>query len=156
MEQLQPTSILSLFETNKQQRASFINQVIETLQEGQIDPLKLHLQVKCTEQLLSELKDRPEYKESVLSEAAKHGKKFEHYNAEFQVKEAVVKYDFTVCGSSELMALYQQQEELTAKVKKLENSLKGIDKFAAIDTDTGEVLIAPIKTSTTIVQVTLK
>lgn len=154
MEQLQPTSILTLFETNKQQRASFVSQVIETLQEGQIDPLKLHLQVKCTEQLLSDLKDRPEYKESVLSEAAKHGKKFEHYNAEFQVKEAGVKYDY---GNDPVLEDFNSQiESLKAAVKQREEFRKSIPAEGAVCPITGEIYYRAVKTSTTIVQVNLK
>lgn len=156
MEQLQPTSILSLFETTKSQRASFINQVIETLQEGQIDPLKLHLQVKCTEQLLSELKDRPEYKEAVLLEAAKHGKKFEHYNAEFQVKEAGTKYDYSNCGDEELAALRDKLDEIQSKIKEREGMLKSFPSTGLADPNNGNMLYPPTKTSTTILQVSLK
>lgn len=155
MEQLQPTSILSLFETDKSQRASFVNQVIESLNMGSVDPLKLHLQVKCTEQLLSELKERPEYKESVLSEASKYGNKFEHYNADWQIKEAGVKYDYSKCGDSELKKWYADMEELKEKIKKREKMLQNLGGDF-VDANTGEILSPPVNTSTTTVQVTLK
>lgn len=156
MEQMTTTAIFSLLETTKEQRSSFVNQVIENLQDGQVNPLKLHQQVKCMEQLLSDLKDREEYKELLLEEATKNGKKFEMHNAEFQIKEAGTKYDYSKCGDSEYADLLIEKVKLDAKVKAREKMLQSLPESGMANPENGEMLYPPIKTSTTIVQVSLK
>ena len=44
-QELQSTNLLSLFDTTKAERQTFINDVLVKLDEGLIDPLKVHLQV---------------------------------------------------------------------------------------------------------------
>ncbi len=90
---------LSLFETSKTERQEFAQVVINNAKEGLLNPLKLHLQVKCLEDLIKQITSHPEYKELTLDEAYKYGKTFEHYNAKFEIKEMGVKYDYSVCHS---------------------------------------------------------
>lgn len=156
MEQMTTTAIFSLLETTKEQRASFVNKVIENLQDGNVSPLHLHMQVKCMEQLLSDLKDRPEYKEMLLEEAQKNGKKFEMHNAEFQIKEAGTKWDYSKCGDTEYMDMIIEKVKLDAKVKAREKMLQSLPESGMANPDNGDMLYRPVKTSTTIVQVTLK
>jgi hypothetical protein len=46
MNDLTTTGILSLLDTTKEQRASFVADLIDKLQDGLADPVKVHLQVK--------------------------------------------------------------------------------------------------------------
>ena len=89
---------LSLFETSKGERYAFAQGVVNNAKEGLINPLKLHLQVKCLEDLIKQITSNPDYKELTLDEAYKYGKTFEQYNAKFEIKEMGVKYDYTACG----------------------------------------------------------
>ena len=158
--ELSATSILSLFETTKAERTSFVRSVINSLKEGNTDPLKVHLQVKNTEALIKELSEDKEYKEMVLTQAAKHGKNFDLHNANFRIQEVGTKYDFAHCGDSVIDGLYLEMSELKAKIKEREEFLKSLPPIGLdiVDSDTGEVktILKPIKTSTTSIAVTLK
>jgi hypothetical protein len=158
--ELSATSILSLFETTKAERTSFVRSVINSLKDGNADPLKVHLQVKNTEALIKELSDDKEYKEMLLTQAAKHGKNFDLHNANFRIQEVGTKYDFAHCGDSVINDLYTEMEHLKAEIKKREEFLKSLpaNGLDIVDSATGEVstLLKPIKTSTTSIAVTLK
>jgi len=158
--ELSATSILSLFETTKSERTSFVRSVINSLKDGNTDPLKVHLQVKNTEALIKELSEDKEYKEMVLTQATKHGKTFDLHNANFRIQEVGTKYDFAHCGDSVIDDLYSQMVSLKAKIKEREEFLKSLPPIGLdiLDSATGEVktILKPIKTSTTSIAVTLK
>jgi hypothetical protein len=151
--------ILSLFETTKAERATFTSNVMERIEEGTADPIRVHLQLKAMEEIVKALSTNYRYKELLLDAAEKNGKKFMAFNAEFQVKEMGQRYDFTYCGDDELLELYITQDRTKYLIKEREDFLKkvpvsGIQKV----TETGEIvtLFPPSKTSTTTVAVSLK
>ena len=89
-------SILSLFDTDKAERASFVSNVIQAINDGHIEPLKLHVQVKCMEDILSKIKEHPEYRDAITIEAAKYGRgKHELHNATFELKATAGRYDYS-------------------------------------------------------------
>ena len=88
-----------IFETTKEQRVEFTHQVIERLNNGELDPLKTHIQVKALEDMLETLKASKDYKEAVLNAAVQNGKDFEYMSAKFNIREVGVKYDFSKCES---------------------------------------------------------
>jgi hypothetical protein len=151
--------ILSLFETTKAERSTFTSDVLERIENGTADPIKVHLQLKAMEEIVKTLTTNESYKDQLINAAEKNGKKFMAFNAEFQVKEMGQRYDFTYCGDDELLEFYAQQEKLKYFIKEREDFLKkmpvsGMSKV----NDSGEVitLFPPSKTSTTTVAVTLK
>lgn len=148
---------LSLFETIKAERQDFAQSVVNGLKEGHSDPLKVHLQVKCMEDLIKQITSHPDYKELTLEEAAKYGKSFEHYNAKFEVKEMGVKYDFTQCGDPIYNKLAEQLAELEKQVKDRQAFLKTVQPGTQLLIEDEVVtLYPPIKTSTTSITVNLK
>jgi hypothetical protein len=151
-------SNLSLFETTKEQRQQFCLNVIDVLNEGQVDPLKIHLQVKCLEDLIKQLTSNSVYKDYLINEASKYGKTFEHLNAKFEIKEMGVKYDFQACGCPIMNDLLSQQEELTKAIKEREKFLKAIPPqgLETLIEDEVVTLYPPQKTSTTSISVNLK
>jgi len=151
--------ILSLFQTTKAERSSFIADVMERIENGTADAIKVHLQLKAMEEIVKSLTTNESYKTHLIDAAEKNGKKFVAFNAEFSIKEMGQRYDFTYCGDDELLEFYTQQEKLKYLIKEREDFLKkvpvsGMQKV----TETGEVitLFPPSKTSTTTVAVTLK
>lgn len=154
--ELQTTSVLSLFETNKAERQSFVADVVQRLISGEVDPLKLHLQVKCTEQILSDLKEQPEYKEMLLETAEQYGKKFERYNSEFAIKEAGTNWHYDKCEDVEYNKMVEDMEALKDRMKQREKFLQSIPVSGIADPENGNMIYPAYKTSTTIVQVTLK
>lgn len=145
-------SALALFETTKDQRRTFIANIITEAKEGNIDVLKLHMQAKCSEQLMKELLSNDDYKSLVMEQAGKYGKKFEMYNSEFQIKEAGTKWDYSKCEDTTYQELLEQQAEINDKVKAREKLLQTIPASGVVDPDTGAMIYPASKSSTTIVQ----
>lgn len=159
--ELSTTSILSLFETNKDQRQSFALGVVTALDNGEVDPLKVHLQVKCMEDIIKLLNSNTNYKKSVLEAAETYGQKsFEFQNSKVEIKEVGTKYDFSQCSDPVLVTLHEQQKEIGEAVKARETMLKTVTAKGMIITDetTGETFTVypPSKSSSTSVAVTLK
>lgn len=158
LEQLTPTSILALFETDKAQRASFVAQIVEQVNEGIIDPRKVHLQAKMTEDLLTSLKDHPDYKEALLKECQKEGKKHDFYNAAFEVAELGTKYQYSQCNDPLLPELERLAKEANDKLKERQEFLKKIP-IEGIEVRHEDELVTvypPSKFSTTGIKCTLK
>ena len=148
---------LSLFETTKAYRQDFAQCVVNGLKDGLSDPLKVHLQVKCMEDLIKQITSHPEDKDLTLDEAAKYGKSFEMHNAKFEVKEMGVKYDYSNCGDPIYNRLAEELAELEKKVKDRQAFLKAVQPGTELlIEDEVIVLYPPIKTSTTSITVNLK
>ncbi|HEV3223895.1 MAG TPA: hypothetical protein VGZ90_13495 [Puia sp.] len=156
-----------LYDTIKEERIRFAHDILRQIEEGVVDPLKIHLQLKSTEQMIGMLNDADKYpdtaikyKAAVLAAAEKYGKKFTLHNSEFQIKEAGVKYDYSKCGDDRLTKLMADYKELGDVIKKQQEFLKTVDQsgIGVLDPETGELatLYPPSKSSTTIVQVTVK
>jgi hypothetical protein len=161
MNELTTTSLLALFETNKEERQSFALSVISEIESGNIDPLKVHLQVKCMEDIIKLLNSNTIYKSSVLESAQKYGQKsFDYMNSKIEIKETGVKYDYSQCGDVILDKLNWQAENLAKDIKARETILKAVSEKGMImtDTETGEsfTVYPPSKSSTTSIAVTLK
>jgi hypothetical protein len=156
--QISAIGVLSLLETTKEQRESFVRSIVSALDEGQVDPLKIHLQVKNTEDLIKQITADEKYREFLLNEAQKYGKSFEQYNAKFQVKETGTRYDYSGCNDAELRELERQAAEISERLKARQKFLQNIPA-SGIEVLQGDELVTvypPIKTSTTSVTVTLK
>jgi hypothetical protein len=152
------TTDLSLFETTKAERQDFAQSVIKGIKDGLSDPLKVHYQVKCMEDIIKNITGDAEYKSMTLDEAAKYGKTFDHYNAKFEVKEMGVKYDYSVCNDPVYNKLKAQLTVLEDEVKAREKYLKAIPTTGVETLLEDEVitLYPPNKTSTTTITVNLK
>jgi hypothetical protein len=151
-------SNLSLFETTKSQRQDFVQSVVNNLSEGLADPLKVHLQVKCMEDIIKQLTSSKEYKEMCLTEAFKFGKTFEHHNAKFEIKEMGVKYDYSNCGDPILQGYEQKIKSIEEDIKSRQAMLKAVPPtgMEILVDDQLVTVYPPTKTSTTTVTVNLK
>lgn len=164
-ESMRATSILSLFETTKSQRASFAREVIEKMQDAQVEPLKVHLQIKAMENIIEIFTDRKKYPETakdyqglILDAAEKYGKKFSYQNAEFSIKEVGSSYDFSQCGDPIIASLLAQQELIKKQVDARKEFLKTVPS-SGLDIRVDDELVTvypPAKSSTTSVAVSLK
>lgn len=159
--ELTTTSILSLFETNKEQRQSFALGIIDALQAGEVDPLKVHLQVKCMESIIKLINENTIYKQSVLEAAEKHGQKsFEYMNSKVEIKEVGTKYDYSRCNDRQWELLDSNERSAAFYLKERESFLKTVPAqgLEIVDKITGEMvtIYPPSKSSTTSVAITLK
>ena len=159
--------------TTKEQRSEVVLEMMNEVLNGRVNPLELHLRLKAAEEVIKALTSMPAYKGILLDEAAKYGKSFQYQTAKVEVKEVGVKYDYSVCGCSQLNELYVQAADIDSKIKALESYLKALptggivcmlqtrtlDDEGKVTIDyTGEVEThyPPAKTSTTSVAFTLK
>lgn len=157
--ELTQTSILSLFETNKEQRQSFALGIIEALESGEVDPLKIHLQVKCMEDIIKLLNSNTIYKKSVLDAAEKYNQKsFEFMNSKVEVKEVGVKYDYSKCDDPIHDQLEMEKERVDGTLKAREKFLQTVPAKGMELKIEDEVVTVypPSKSSTTSVAITLK
>lgn len=151
------TTNLELFETTKEQRLQFVDALVGNLIVGNANPLKVHLQVKCLEDLIKQITSNPNYRELLLEESMKFGKSFEFQNAKFEIKEAGVKYDYSKTNDPIILKLLQEQEELEAKIKERQTFLKAIkNSLEVLIEDEVVTLYPPSKSSTTSITVNFK
>lgn len=156
--QISAIGVLSLLETTKEQRESFVRSIVSALDEGQVDPLKIHLQVKNTEDLIKHITSDEKYREFLLNEAQKYGKSFEQYNAKFQVKETGTRYDYSGCNDDLLTELEEKAAFAAERLKERQKFLQNLPE-SGLEVLQGDELVTvypPVKTSTTSVTVTLK
>ena len=128
MQELTTVNILSIFETTKDQRKSFAEDIVNRLRNGEADPLKVHVQVKAMEEIIKTITDKSEktnknftlaidYNTMLLDAAEKNGKKFQMFNAEFSVKEVGTVYNWEQCNDPELAELLSIHESTKEKIK---------------------------------------
>jgi hypothetical protein len=146
--------------TTKEERTVVVREIFQELLEGRINPMELHIRMKCLEEVVKQLTSMPAYKAIILDDAEKHGKSFQYHNAKVDIREVGVKYDYTGCGSSALAELYRKQEAINYAIKEFEAYLRPLPTsgLQVLNQSTGEVEThyPPAKTSTTSVAVTLK
>ena len=146
--------------TTKEERTQVVREIFNELLEGRINPMELHIRMKCLEEVVKQLTSMPAYKAIVLDDAEKHGKSFQYHNAKVDIREVGVKYDYSGCGNSTLEKRYKEQSLIDEAIKSIETYHKGIPAsgIEVVNPYTGEVEThyPPAKTSTTSVAVTLK
>ena len=169
MQELTTVNILSIFETTKDQRKSFTEDIVNRLRNGEADPLKVHVQVKAMEEIIKTITDKSEktnknftlaidYNNMLLDAAEKNGKKFQMFNAEFSVKEVGTVYNWEQCNDPELAELLSIHESTKEKIKQKQDFLKTVP-LSGIDIRINDELVTvypPSKSSTTRVAVSLK
>jgi hypothetical protein len=166
--ELSPTSIVALFDMSKAQHGQFATMIVDAMDAGNVDPLKLHLQLKSMEKVFSFLTDVKEggetaakYRDMVLEAAQTYGqKKFDFHNSVVEIKEVGTKYTYDQCNDPVLVRLEAAAKQAAEDLKNRQKMLQTLKPagIEMIDTETGESFTAypPAKSSTTSVQVTIK
>jgi len=158
MQTVTTTQVLSLFDNDKAGRLHFVQDIIQKIDNGEADALKIHLQAKQMEEIVKTLTSNETYRSFLLDAAQKHGKSFELHNAKFQVKEAGTKYDYRQCGHPQLNELELQLEVLAKQIKAIQAQLQTlpIEGVEQLFGDEVVRIYPPSKVSSTTVAVTLK
>jgi hypothetical protein len=126
--------------------------MIQMIDDGEIDPLTLALQIKYIEELIDIVK--PKLRDEVITKCNQYskGENIIKYGSEFKIKESATKYNFNNCNDP-LWNEYNNKIKEADEIKKSrETFLKNIkEKFTIVDEDTGETfeIHPPMKTSTT-------
>ena len=151
-------SVVTLFDTNKEQRKTFVADLLTRLYDGSISPIRAHYSIKCMEEIIKAITADHTYKTMVLDEVEKNGKKYEYHNAEFSVRETGVKYDWSKTNDPLIIQLLTQQRDLEERIKERQEFLKNVPAsgFDMVVEDEVVRVYPPAKSSTTSVVVSLK
>ncbi len=130
--------------------------VIDIVNEGEIDPLKVATALKAMEVAIKIIKDG--IGEAVEDEAAKEPQKtFERNGHSYNVRNSS-RYDYSDCGDPVLIRITEKADVLTEQRKDRETLLKALkEPLSVVDDDTGEIVevFPPTKLSKTVVAITL-
>ena len=135
--------------------------LIQSIIEGEIDPLRAVAKIKyLSETLNTTLKD-DRVKDAVLKEIDKNGgKEATAFGVRFQQKEMGVSYDYSICCDPEYDNLLKEMEDLKARMKEREKFLMGIpsEGLPMVDQETGDCykIIPPLRRASLGYSVTFK
>ena len=154
---MEVTSLLNLNPTNKQEAESFASKLTLAVQEGQINPLELHVKLNAMKKAIEDVQKNT--RDFVMSEANKyHEKSFDAFTAKIEKSETGIKYDFSVCCDPDWQLATQYENEFADKRKEREAFLKTLKAPIEIVTSDGECITIkpPVKSSQSFIKVTLK
>ena len=153
-----PISVLEMFGTSKQQINSFAAKVINEVEAGNIDPLKVKVLCKT----LSEIADKIDKgtKDNQKTAASFYGEKpFDFMGAELHLTSVYTAYDYSKCGYSDWNKYNNEITNLKEKLKETETFLRGLHTpIEILNNETGEVEIVspPVKSVTEGLKVSIK
>lgn len=150
-----PTSLLAIMPNKKEEIKTFSELLINQVKNGEIDPLKIQVQLKAISNVIDKVSESEDYKKAIRNEAEKHGKSFSLYGANISLIEAGTKYDYSNCNHLEYFDICQEIERLEGKKKVIETLLKAIKETTGM-VIYGEVrdVNPPVKSSTSSIKIT--
>ena len=144
---------------SKEEQAVLSSAMINSVLDGEIDPIKAVVQAKSlVETLTLFLKDKG-VNDLVLLEVEKYGKQTSKDGATIAIKEVGSKWDYSECGDPIYNRLSSQKAEIEEKLKEREVLFKATrEPRTEVDEETGEVYTVnpPSKSSTTSYAITFK
>lgn len=152
---------IQLFDKNtisKSQIQDISLSLIDKLDTGEIPALLLKAKFKALEDVGEKIKET--LRKACITEADKYGKEeILVYGATFKQGEFGQKFDFESTGDPVWLRLKEASEKATKALKDREAFLKTIKGHETIvDTETSEIvtITEPVKSSTTVVQCSIK
>lgn len=153
-----PASVLGLFTTAKQSIAYFASSIINEVEEGRLDPLKVLTLCKAMEATSEKI--IAGIKANVLNEASKYGEKpFMFNGCELHKTATKTDYDYESSNDKVLERLLSLEENIKRQVSNRKEMLKTLtEPINLIDEATGEVFEAkpPVKKQVLGVKVSIK
>lgn len=153
-------SVAALFPETKSEIKSFAEKMIESVLDGYTDPLKVKVQLAAMKKTIEEIESSEEFKDCVMNAANKYHKEElkNIHNANIQIKETGVKYDYSQCGMPEYESIVSDIATLTERKKALEKRLQTVtmpEEYVCPMTSEMVTLMPPSKTSTTAIVITI-
>lgn len=141
---------------NTKSAAEMAEMAVSAVVNGDIDPIKAHINVSRMEAAIKLYKDNDDVRRITLDELSKYGKTATFGDCKLEEAETGVRYDYSGCGDSKLTELYGRMEGLKAEIKAREDMLKHLQPQGAADPETGEIMYPPVKSSKTSIKTTFK
>lgn len=150
-----PTSLLAIMPNTKDEINSFADKLLTQIGNGEIDPLKIHVQLKAVETVIKRVNDNTFYKTAIRNASEMYGgKNFEAFGAKVELAEVGTKYNFDNCGHVYYNDVIAKISELEKQKKEYETLLKAIKEATPMIFDgEGVNVYPPIKTSTSSIKV---
>lgn len=149
--------LINGFPANKTEIKQMSQQLIDTVIDGDVDPIKQVVYATAIRDVVKNFLDSRDVKDLTIREIAKYGKSASAYGATLTSKEGGVKYDYSVCNDPVYAEMVAQQEALKAKMKEREEYLKHIPELGqtVVNEETGEVskIYRPARMATETIQV---
>jgi len=171
MQEQSAPSILRTFETTPAQRNSFVDNVMQAIDIGNVSALQVLVQVKSLADIINTFTEKNPEKNKrsdvafnlaaqALNDAQAHGSKpFELYGATIKQQEVGTVYDFSTCEDPELPKLQAAFDAAKAALDDRKEFLKKLPAAGVetLDNDNGELvkIYPPSKRSTTSVVISL-
>lgn len=149
-----PTELTLLKETRSINE--LVSSAVTAITDGHVDPITAHINLSRMAASIKLVMDTPQVRDITLRELAKYGKKQSFGDCTLEECEAGVKYDYSLCGDSELAELENQRFALDAKIKARQQVLKHLPIQGMVNPNTGEVILPPSKSSKTIIKTIFK
>ena len=121
--QLQLQTVANLAQLNHEEVS---NTIINSILEGEVDPLQVHMFLKRIEKITELVKTNKDVKEAVTNAASSHSpdKAFEFMGASLKVGAVHTAYNFSECGDLLWNNLNEMVTKFTAMKKAREEQLK--------------------------------
>jgi len=149
-------SVLELFTPTKEGCANFAAKVINDVEDGKVNPLRVKLLSKTLKDIAEKIDEGT--KSHQATEAQKWGEKpFEYFGSEMHYCATKTDYLFDQCNDPELSEMMQEQTKLKERIKAREDFLKKIQGSEVVVIHGEAVtLYAPMKKQVMGVKTTLK
>lgn len=153
-----PMSALRLMPNRVKEIAIFAKGIIESVRNGDANPLEVLVMLRSLELLSKEVIEQIE--DNIVTAAEKYpGKDFEIYGARIEKAELGVKYHYDRTGDIEYERLKADAETANRRLKEREEFLRALkDPLITVNKETGEIyeILPPFKKSKSGVRVYIK
>lgn len=139
----------------------YVNSMIEAVENGEISPMDLYVNLKKAGKIIDSVLDSETVKESVTREYQRYGTREVDYKGGTLVQsETGVKFDYSGCQDRVITELELMKKELDEKIKARQKYLKTLppEGVTIVDEETGEVntLYPPSRSSLTTIKATVR
>ena len=120
----------------------YVNSMIEAVENGEISPMDLYVNLKKAGKIIDSVLDSETVKESVTREYQRYGTREVDYKGVTLVQsETGVKFDYSGCQDRVITELELMKKELDEKIKARQKYLKTLppEGVTIVDEETGEV-----------------
>lgn len=148
------------FPQTKSEIKMFAQNMINSVVDGNVDPLKTKVQISALKKALETIEENDEFKQCVMNETDKYQKSelLNLFNAKIEIRETSVKHDFSQCGHIKYNRIIRALDKLNAMKKAIEDRLKATHEAETIVNEkTGEIyrVVPPTKQSKNSVVITI-
>jgi hypothetical protein len=150
-------SYIIVLPSKKEEVLRFSDQLLESINAGEINPIDLKIHFKAIAEIENKIK--PRLDELALTEAVKHGRKFDYQGSRLEIRDTGISYDYSKCNDPELSELMAKLEEAKEAVNQRQQFLRGLSKpMNAFDLETGETftIYPPVRKGKESVTISLK